>query len=236
MDSSTCVPDLGRTLFNQSVQFPDMKPQDLSYPFSWNARRPFLEGQVFYVPDYYEDHNRKFFPQLKAHFGNDHPVQIEYCSGNGEWILDKAQASPEINWIAVEKKFKRVRKIYSKMVNRGLKNILIVSGEALTFSKQYLPEEGLDRVFINFPDPWPKERHAKHRLIRKPFVQELNRTVKRHGSVTLVTDHPSYLEQMRFEMQEWTLETDSLKAYGSSYFERLWLSKGLKINHLHYVR
>lgn len=214
-----------------------MRAKDLPFPFSWSDRRPFFKEGIFYVPDYYQEHDRHLFPPLSTCFDSPAPIQIEYCSGNGEWIIEKAQTSPEINWIAVEKKFERVRKIYSKIVNKNLKNIIVISGEALTFCREYLPTQAIDRVFINFPDPWPKERHAKHRLIQKEFVEQLKRTVRTGGSVTVVTDHTEYLQQIRLEMQTWKLQSDQpLADYGSSYFERLWLSKGLEIHHLHYER
>ena len=213
-----------------------MKPKKLTYPYSWQERRPLLKGCIFYVPDYYQEHDRSLFPSFETLFGNKHPVHIEYCSGNGEWVIDKALNHPELNWIAVEKKFERVCKIYSKARNNSLENLFVISGEALTFAREYLPDACLDSVYVNFPDPWPKDRHAKHRLIQRSFSDELWRTMKKAGGVTLVTDNIPYLEQMKYEMQEWTPKTGDFSTYGSSYFERLWLSKGLKIHYLHYER
>lgn len=213
-----------------------MKPKDLPYPFKWEERRPFLEGKIFYVPDYYKEHQRSLFPDFSTLFGNDHPVYVEYCSGNGEWVIAKAQENPEINWVAVELKFERVRKIHSKGHNLGLENLMIISGEALTFSREYLSDASIDAVFVNFPDPWPKDRHAKHRLIQAPFTSELKRTLKGKGTVTLVTDDTTYLEQMRTEMEGWTPKEGDFSDYGTSYFERLWRSHGLDINYLHYER
>jgi len=213
-----------------------MKRDKISYPFSWEERRPLLQERIFYVPDFYQAHERALFPSFDSLFGNQNPVHIEYCSGNGEWVVDKAVSHPEINWIAVELKFDRLCKINSKAQNCGLENLFIISGEALTFSREYLPDGQLDAVYVNFPDPWPKDRHAKHRLIRRPFSKELWRTVKKEGSITLVTDDIPYLEQMRYEMQEWTPKPPSSTAYGSSYFDRLWRSKGLTIHTLYYGR
>ena len=89
---------------------------------------------------------------------------------------------------------------------------------------------------MNFPDPWPKERHAKHRLIQSSFQKELYRTVKKGGSVTLVTDSTPYLEQMEREMGEWAPKKEDFTNYGGSYFKRLWLSMGLEIHYLCYER
>lgn len=213
-----------------------MKPKDLPYPYSWKERRPLLKEGVFYVPEYYFDHKKEVFPNLQEHFGNDRPIHLEYCSGNGEWILNRAQAFPEINWVAVEIWFERVRKIYSKKVNYGVDNLLIISGEGLTLSREYLPDHVLDEVYVNFPDPWPKDRHAKHRIIQAPFVSELKRTVKPGGKVTFVTDNVPYKEQMEREMEGWQKAArEETENYGTSFFERLWRSHGLTIHHLCYA-
>ncbi len=166
-----------------------MKPKDLPYPYKWDGRHPLLKDKVFYVPEYYREHRKELFPFFEEFFGNDNPVHLEFCSGNEEWIINRAQENPNVNWVAVEMWFERVRKIYSKMVNYGIDNLMIISGEGLTFSREYLPDSCLDKVYVNFPDPWPKDRHAKHRIIKRPFVEELRRTVKKEGSVTLVTDN-----------------------------------------------
>ena len=217
------------------VESSAMKPKDLPYPYGWEDRRTLMKDKIFYVPEYYEDHKRELFPNFVDYFGNTNPVHLEYCSGNGEWIIKRAQENPDKNWVAVEMWFERVRKIYSKSVNFGVENLLIISGEGVTFSREYLSDNCLDAVYVNFPDPWPKDRHAKHRIIQRPFVDELKRTLVPGGTVTLVTDDAPYKDQMTYEMQEWEEVSASHSGYGSSFFERLWLSRGLDIHHLCYV-
>ena len=174
-----------------------MKPKDLPYPFSWKERCPLLIDSIFYVPKYYFKHDSSLFPKLSSYFENSNPVHVEYCSGNGEWIIQKALKHPEINWIAIEYQFKRVRKIFSKSQNYKIQNLLIISGEALTFSKEYLLNDSIDAVYVNFPDPWPKERHAKNRLIQAQFINELKRILKDKGTVTFATDNLPYLSQIQ---------------------------------------
>lgn len=165
---------------------------------------------------------------------------MEYCSGNGDWVVGKALQFPEWNWVAVEKRFDRVRKIWSKMHNQGVKNLLIVCGEAMTFSREYLPDSCVEEIFINFPDPWPKRGHAKHRLIQPSFSEECARVVKQKGNLTLVTDHPDYSSQMievmlqspgwisRFPSPHYMTEWPG---YGGSFFDTLWRAKGLTIHY-----
>ena len=76
-----------------------MKPKDLKAPYSFKERRPCIQDRIFYVPTYYPRYEEFTFSSWQELFGNEHPVHIEYCSGNGEWILGKAESNPEINWV-----------------------------------------------------------------------------------------------------------------------------------------
>jgi tRNA (guanine-N7-)-methyltransferase len=111
----------------------------------------------------------------------------------------------------------------------------------VTAAREYFPSNSISEVYVNFPDPWPKDRHAKHRIIQQPFVKEMKRILLSEGKVTLVTDDPTYSGQMIEEMQKnkdffscypdpfYVTEWDG---YGDSYFGDLWVSKGRSI-HFH---
>ncbi|MCK4934089.1 MAG: tRNA (guanine(46)-N(7))-methyltransferase TrmB [Simkaniaceae bacterium] len=217
-----------------------MRPKDLKFPFSWEKRHPLISKGVLYVPEYYKNHDQFLMPPFEdaSLFGNDQKVFIEFCSGNGEWIFNKALENPKINWIAVEMQFKRVRKIFSKRENAGLSNLFIVAGEALTFMRSYLKDDSCHAAYVNFPDPWPKDRHAKHRLIRESFALELGRILAPFGTAEFVTDDLTYAKQMMGVMAKlpiWSnVEKLPFDNYGTSFFERLWRQKGRVINHLKY--
>ncbi len=173
-------------------------------------------------------------------FGNSSPVMIEYCAGNGLWIAERARAFPEINWIAVEYDFERVRKIWSKIQNFHLSNLIVVSGEALTFTRYYLKSDTIDGIYVNFPDPWPKQKHAKNRLFQSPFVAEIARIMKNAAKAVLVTDDADYGNQMHREMcanpywENSFSETEFLTDwpnYGTSFFDHLWREKGKTIRY-----
>lgn len=221
-----------------------MRPKDLKFPYKWAERRPHLADGVLYVPDYYENHREFSFPDWKTIFGNDKPVVIEYCTGNGTWIAEKAKDTSN-NWVAVEWRFERVRKIWSKAKNYGLTNLFIVCGEAQTFAREYLSSESIDQVYINFPDPWPKEKHAKNRIFQQPFIHQIARTVKPAGLVTVVTDDPPYSEQVSREMLAHPAWVSSFpdpyfvtewEGYGTSYFEELWRGKGKVIRYFQFKK
>jgi tRNA (guanine-N7-)-methyltransferase len=219
-----------------------MKPEDLKSPFSFDERQVLIKDKIWFVPDYFDRYDEFTFkgfedPDL---FGNSNPVHLEYCSGNGSWIAKKAIANPLINWVACEIKFCRVRKIWSKIKNLELNNLFAICGEGNGVTKRYFFPNSIDHVFINFPDPWPKKRHAKHRIIQAPFVEELLRILKPDGIVTFVTDDVDY--------SNWTIDfftanlgfescfpapfySNEQPEYGTSYFDQLWREKGRLIRY-----
>lgn len=199
-----------------------------------------LHDQLWYVPP--EERNIYNF-QGWSHpdcFGNDNPIEIEYCSGNGSWIAAKAQENPGINYIAVEKKGSRARKILKKAHKRKLKNLIVVYGEGLQVTSKYFPDASIQAVYINFPDPWPKRRHAKNRIVNPDFVEQIHRILDRNGVFTLVTDDPDYSAIMIKELRKFLgfsslypepYYITDLPNYGTSFFEDLWRQKGKNIHY-----
>lgn len=221
-----------------------MKPKDLWIPCCFENRRPLIIQRLLYIPLNYDKHQKFSSLNFERIFPRKQPAAIEYCSGNGQWIIEKAKQNPQVNWIAVEKRLDRVRKIWAKMHNDGLGNLFVVFSEAETFTKYYLKEEQISFVFINFPDPWPKQKHAKHRLIQKDFLSDLAKVLNRSGEITLVTDDEKYKDQMIKTFQNAEpfhslypspFYQTKLETYGSSFFENLWKSKGRNIFYLKYI-
>jgi tRNA (guanine-N7-)-methyltransferase len=162
----------GKETFLQ-IKLSSMKPKNFKCPVTWEERRPLIHDRVLFVPQYYDRHHEWTFPGWESPevFGRKAPIEVEYCTGNGAWIIEKALANPDRNWVAVEVQFERVRKIWSKMCNEKITNLFIVCGEALTYTRFYVPSHSFSAAYINFPDPWPKEKHAK-----KPKKTTLART------------------------------------------------------------
>ncbi len=194
---------------------------------------------VLYVPEYYDDHRAWSFPSWQEIFCNDKPVTIEFCTGNGTWLAEKAKDLSR-NWVAVEWNFERVRKIWSKMKNYQLPHLFIVCGEAQVFARDYIPSASIDQIYINFPDPWPKEKHAKNRLFQAPFIEQLARILKPQGEVIIVTDDPPYSEQIIREFHAWEsvfpgpYYVTEWEGYGTSYFDTLWRDKGKTIRYFRF--
>jgi tRNA (guanine-N7-)-methyltransferase len=221
-----------------------MKPKDLKIEGSFDKRIPLLIEGMFYLPEHYTGHKEHPLPVWSDPriFGNDLPVALEFCAGNGHWIQERAQATrEEKNWVAIERRFDRVRKIWSKKTNHKITNLFIVCGEGHTFATEYVASHSVAEIYINFPDPWPKRRHAKHRIMKDSFLEEMARILVSEGKVTFVTDDKPYLEATMavFDANKNYIQEGLIinpPNYGVSYFDNLWREKGRTIYHVYYSR
>lgn len=218
---------------------PIMRPQDFKYPFKSPITACTLVDRMVFVPQKPFEKETGSLP-FSSLFESSRPLHVEYCSGNGAWIAEKAKQFPDLNWVAVEKKFDRARKIWAKVKNGHLNNLLIVCGEAHLTTKLLFPSESISKAYINFPDPWPKKRHWKHRLLAVPFLGELHRALKVGSAVSFVTDDAPYSEYAITQVKStsgfaslypdpYFLSEDA--SYGSSYFEELWRSQGRQVRY-----
>lgn len=216
-----------------------MKPKDFKPLCSWEKRKPLLEEGLFHIPEYFQDHEQFSFPHPKELFPSDAPLHVEFCSGNGHWLIEKAKTTA-YNWMAVEIRYDRVAKIVSKIHNEKLTNIFVVWGDARLFLKHYLAAKSVSAAYINFPDPWPKRRHEKHRLINKEFLDNLARVLVPEGKTQFVSDDQTYIERARqqFASHGAYMAPSCLPLpsdYGSSTFEKLWKEEGRLISSLEVV-
>ena len=135
--------------------------------------------------------------RFEAVFGNAEPVEMELGSGDGTFIVDWAAQNPTQNFVAVERLLGRLRKIDRKGRRQGLGNLRALRIEAAYLMEYLVPENGLAALHIYFPDPWPKRRHWRRRLINERFVTLVARALALGGVVYLRTDDRDYFAQMR---------------------------------------
>jgi tRNA (guanine-N7-)-methyltransferase len=133
------------------------------------------------------------FPTL---FGNSKPVEIEIGSGKGTFLLEQARARPEVNFIGVEWANWYWRYASDRLRRAQLLNARTVRAEAAFFLREFIPPASISAVHIYFPDPWPKARHHKRRLIQPPFLDLVARVLAPGGQLQIVTDHTDYFEQI----------------------------------------
>ena len=142
----------------------------------------------------------------KELFGNDHPLYIEVGMGKGDFIIENAKRYPEINFIGIEK-FPSVLVVAAKKVDEQeeLKNLKLMKIDAVELNEVFDVNE-VDRIYLNFSDPWPKARHAKRRLTSHTFLPVFKQILKNDGELILKTDNRSLFEFSLVSFNQFNME------------------------------
>ena len=145
-------------------------------------------------------------------FGNENPIHIEIGMGKGKFLLAMAQQNPAVNYIGIELYSSVLLRAVQKMEelekeNKAPSNIRFLCIDARKLGEIFAEEE-IDRVYLNFSDPWPKDRHAKRRLESRQFLARYNQILKKDGTIEFKTDNRALfgfaLEEV--EAAGWTLK------------------------------
>lgn len=131
----------------------------------------------------------------EAIFGRQAPRVLEIGFGMGENLLSSASKAPETDFIGIEVYSPGIGHCLAQAHQQGLMNLKVFTQDALAILSG-IPAASLDKVWVLFPDPWPKKRHHKRRLVQEAFVQEIARILKPSGLFHLATDWQPYAEQM----------------------------------------
>ncbi len=134
---------------------------------------------------------------LGAVFGNARPVEVEIGVGKGTFLLARAAARPEVNFLGIEYAGAYCRYAADRCRRAALTNVRMLHADAAGFFRACLPDASLQRVHIYFPDPWPKRRHHRRRLIQPAFLNDVRRVLRAGGQLLIVTDHMGYFRQIR---------------------------------------
>lgn len=129
---------------------------------------------------------------FSALFKQDCPVEIEIGTGKGRLILSEAQRRRDTCFLGIEKVPKFVRITAERLSRLGLKNVRLVREHAGYVVHRLVPENSISVYHIYFPDPWPKRRHHKRRLINPDFSRRLHETLIPNGRLLVATDHKEY--------------------------------------------
>lgn len=146
-------------------------------------------------------------------FGNDNPIYIEVGSGRGQFITTLAKNNPNINYIALEIKEEVLIRGVEKAIKYDLDNIKFIWGE-VEFLENYFADGELNRIYINFCDPWPKKKNAKRRLTSSKFLDLYLKKLKNHNlsEIHFKTDNRQLFEFTlnEFLSKNWNLKNISL--------------------------
>jgi tRNA (guanine-N7-)-methyltransferase len=126
----------------------------------------------------------------------DHPIYLEIGFGNGETLAQMAEARPERRYLGVEVHRPGVGHLLLELQRRVLTNVRVLRHDAVELLTHGLPSASLDGVYLFFPDPWPKQRHHKRRILSPGVVALLARAIRVGGTFHAATDWTPYAEQM----------------------------------------
>ena len=129
-------------------------------------------------------------------FSKSQPLEIELGCGDASFLAEYARRNPERNFIGVERLLGRIQKLDRKGRRAGLANLRGVRIESAYFLQYLLPPHAASALHIYFPDPWPKKKHRRHRLINEGFPALAKSTLTPGGVVYLRTDDKDYFQQM----------------------------------------
>ena len=124
----------------------------------------------------------------KETFGNDRPLFVEIGMGKGRFLMDMARLHPEVNFVGIEKYSSVLLRAIQKMEEDPLANVKFIRMDAEEIGEVFAPGE-VDRIYLNFSDPWPKDRHAKRRLESRQFLARYDRILKKDGRIEFKTDN-----------------------------------------------
>ncbi|MFA6955548.1 MAG: hypothetical protein WC538_06710 [Thermoanaerobaculia bacterium] len=126
---------------------------------------------------------------FRALFGNANPVALEIGSGKGRWLLSSGAARPEVNFLGIEKSLHYYRVIEKRLTRAALPNTRIVNHDALRVLGELIPDHSLSEVHIYFPDPWPRKREQRRRLVRPEIAELLVKAMRPDALGVYVSDH-----------------------------------------------
>lgn len=129
-------------------------------------------------------------------FGNARPVELELGIGKGRFLIQQAETRRDVNFVGVEWAKRYFKLVAERAAKRGLGNIRILRDDAGHTVRDTIADGAISVLHIYFPDPWPKARHNKRRLIQPPFARQCARILAPRGLVKLATDHEDYAVQM----------------------------------------
>jgi len=197
------------------------------------SRRP--EPYEFMPADYFRRHSSSEI------YGNDNPLEIDLGCGDGSFLIEMAQHYPERNFLGVERLLGRVRGVCKRIHELGLTNVKILRLESQYTLEYLLEPNSVSRLHLLCPDPWPKARHHKRRLVQQEFLHILQKTLSPSGEFLFKTDHPEYYEWVLEQVEafnsanpEKTMnpvpwpenEKEGSFYYPKTDFQRLWEGEG----------
>lgn len=160
-------------------------------------------------PELLVDDATKLKGKWQSRFPKEQPLHLEVGMGKGQFIIGMARAHPEINFIGLEIQRTVAAIALKKALPEKLPNLQLICGEGEELTEYFEPGE-VDKLYLNFSDPWPKKRHAKRRLTYHTFLSEYQLILQSQGQVELKTDNMGFFEFSVVSMNNFGMKFDGI--------------------------
>ena len=176
-------------------------------------------------------------------FNNNNPIHIEIGMGKGDFIIENAKSTPNINFIGIEKFDSVIVRAIQKSNELELNNLKLIRTDALNIDKIFNHE--IDILYLNFSDPWPKDRHAKRRLTSPIFLDKYEQIFKNKNHIIMKTDNNNLFNYSKDTLKEKgyqiIYQTNDLHKTNTNNnikteYEKKFIAKGIKINKLEAIK
>jgi len=201
--------------------------------YGLSAEQAFSPAEL--IPD---DFFKRLQPSDIFADGDEAPLEIDLGAGDGGFLMALAEQFPDRRFVGVERLLGRVRKMCRDTGKRNLSNVRLLRLETTYAVEWLLPRGKVERVHLLCPDPWPKKKHHKRRLMAQPlFLRSIHSLLADGGEFLFKTDHPGYFEHVSevmeeidfFESIDWP---ENAFFYPRTDFENQWLDQGRRIHRL----
>lgn len=175
--------------------------------------------EVVEASEFVVQNPKEYQGKWNTFFGNSNPIHIEIGMGKGQFITELAKQHPEINYIGIEKYTSvLVRALPKRAEMENCNNLVFLSYDAVLLEEVFAKEE-IARIYLNFSDPWPKDRHAKRRLTSREFLKRYEVFLKKDGEVMFKTDNRLLFDFSLEEAKEsdWQLSEVTYDLHHSEY-------------------
>ena len=171
-------------------------------------------------------------------FENNNPIEIEIGTGKGKFIIEKAKQYPNINFIGIEKYDSPLVNAVKLLNGIELNNLKLICFDALKIDEIF--DKEIDKIYLNFSDPWPKKRHEKRRLTSKQFLDKYDKLFKNEKRIQMKTDNDDLYEYSLLSFEENGYEiiktdTNYIDTITTEYEDKF-IGKGKNINYIYVVK
>lgn len=161
--------------------------------FLRQRNKPWADDFIKQHPDIIISTPSKYKGQWNKLFGNSNPIHLEIGTGKGQFITGMAKQFPNINFIGIELAKSIIVSAAQKVIDSEQKNVLLLNENAMNIRDIFANQE-ISTIYLNFSDPWPKNRHEKRRLTYKTFLDQYKTIIQKNGELILKTDNRSLFE------------------------------------------